>query len=154
MNELKVEIIKLEPGDAIRFHAFSNSPENDVSKNLIAWAKPNGLLEDKNKVKVYGFDNPSPSPGSPNYGYEQWLFYDGDISGFDDVEIIHFKGGLFATTTIKGVENIGAKWKELVRWRESSMYKMCPDYCLEEYIGKSNDMADFELRLFLQIEEK
>ena len=28
---------------------------------------------DVEKARFFGFNNPNPSPGSPNYGYEQWL---------------------------------------------------------------------------------
>ena len=64
MSELDVRIVKLEPMRVASAHALGESPEHDAIEKLIAWAKPKGLLEDPEKHRVFGFNNPDPSPGS------------------------------------------------------------------------------------------
>ncbi len=73
MNELDVRIVRLEPMRVASFHGFGTSPEHEAARKLIAWAKPGSLLDAPNKHRIFGFDNPCPSPGSPNYGYEFWI---------------------------------------------------------------------------------
>ena len=86
MSEPDVRIVNLEPMRVASFHAYGDSPENEAGKKLIAWAKPKGLLDDPEKHRVFGFDNPSPTPGSPNYGYEFWIVIDPDQEIEDEVK--------------------------------------------------------------------
>ena len=73
MSDLDVRIVKLEPVRVASFHGFGESPEDEAWNKLVAWAKPKGLLHDPQHHRIYGFNNPNPSPGSPNYGYEFWM---------------------------------------------------------------------------------
>ena len=66
MSELDVRIVELEPMRVASFHAFGESPELKASKKLVDWAKPKGLLDAKGTHRIFGFNNPDPSPGSPN----------------------------------------------------------------------------------------
>ena len=50
---------------------------------------------DRGKHRLFGFNNPDPSAGSPNYGYEVWIVVDRDeMTPEDGVEIKAIPGGL------------------------------------------------------------
>ena len=140
MSELDVRIVKLEPMRVASFHAFGSGPEHKAARKLIDWAKPRELLDTPEKHRIFGFDNPSPSPGSPNYGYEFWISIGSDVEPEDGVTIKEFSGGLYAVVRCEVKENaneiIPTAWKRLVAWREgSSKYECATNECLEEYIG-------------------
>ena len=70
MSQLDVRIVKLEPMTVASAYGFGKEPEGIASRKLVAWAKPKGLFDDPAQHPTFGFNNPDPSPGSPNYGYE------------------------------------------------------------------------------------
>jgi AraC family transcriptional regulator len=143
MSELKVRIVRLEPLRVACAHGFGESPEDEATQKMQAFAESKGL--DLGTARWFGFNNPSPSPGSPNYGYDVWITVGPDVEGEGDVKIIEFAGGLYAVTRFKGLSNIGEVWQQLVLWREDSPYKKGhhqwlenlltpPDVPLEEYV--------------------
>jgi DNA gyrase inhibitor GyrI len=135
-------------------HGFGESPESQAWDKLIAWAGPKGLLDDVEKHRIFGFDNPNPSPGSPNYGYEFWIVVDPDVEPDGDVRIVGFRGGLYAVARCEGLGNIGRVWQDLVGWREDSKYRGGSHQWLEEHIGPveaSQDPDALVLDLYLPI---
>ena len=156
MSELDVRIVKLEPMRVASAHAFSESPEPEAGEKLIAWAKPKGLLDDPEKHRVFGFNNPDPSPGSPNYGYEFWIAVGPDVEPEGDIKIKEFPGGLYAVTRceVKNPwEDIPGTWQRLVAWSETSKYQMARHQWLEEHIGPFGSSEEFTLALCLPIAE-
>jgi DNA gyrase inhibitor GyrI len=154
MSELQVRIVKLEPMRVASAHAYSASPEGDAWNKLVAWAGPKGLLEDRASHRIFGFDNPGPSPGSPNYGYEFWIVVDPDVEPEGDVRIVDFGGGLYAVARCEGISNIGQVWQGLAGWREDSKYRGGSHQWLEEHIGPaevSQDPDTMVLDLYLPI---
>ena len=77
MGELDVRIVKLEPMRVASAYGFGTSPEEEAWGKLLAWARAKDLLNED--VRFFGFNNPNPSPGSPNYGYEQWMTVGQDV---------------------------------------------------------------------------
>jgi hypothetical protein len=71
MSELDVKIVKLEPLRVICFNGFGEGPERVTLEKLFVWAQANGK-----KGRVFGYNNPNPAPGSPNYGYDAWMVVD------------------------------------------------------------------------------
>jgi DNA gyrase inhibitor GyrI len=130
-------------------HAYSASPEGEAWEKLIAWGQSRGLLEDCAAFRIFGFNNPNPSPGSPNYGYEFWITVGPEVEAEGDVEIRSFPGGLYAVTGCVGVENIGPTWKRLVTWAEDSAYKHGTHQWLEEHTGPVKAVPEAELALDL-----
>lgn len=122
MNELNVRIVKLEPVRVTSFHAYGEEPEEAAWKKLAAWAGPKGYLEEPEKHRIFGFNNPSPSPGSPNHGYEFLITVDPHVEPEGEMQIKEFPGGLYAVARCvvggKPHETIPACWKQLVLWRE------------------------------------
>ena len=135
MEEIQVRMVTLEPLHVVAAHAYSASPEVEAWKKLVDWAKPKGLLDPAGAPRIFGFNNPDPSPGSPNYGYEFWLTVDPQVSSEGEFERKEFAGGLYAVTRCQGIPNIGPTWKRLVAWRENSPYRMACHQWLEEHIG-------------------
>ena len=113
----EIKVMTLKPMRVVSFHGFGTTPEDEAFTKMAAWAGPRGLLDKPEKVQTYGFNNPNPSPGSPNYGYDVWLVVRPDVEGDDEAELIEFEGGLYGVLRNKGLPNIGQNWQQLVKWR-------------------------------------
>lgn len=161
MSELKVRIVKLEPMRVASVYGFGESPEREAWEKLIAWAKPKSLLDDLEQHRIFGFNNPNPSPGSPNYGYELWIMAGPDVEPEGKVRIQEFLGGLYAVTRceVRGdpYNTIPETWKRLVAWLADSKYKHASHQCLEEHIWPPGsapvDMDELLLDLYAPIAE-
>lgn len=139
MNDLEVKIVKLEPMRVASALGFGLSPEPIAWEKIISFVKSKGWLANLESHRFFGFNNPSPSPGSPNYGYEQWITVGPDVQGSDEVKIIDFPGGSYAVARCEGISNIGKVWGQLVAWHEDTQDQKPPNYyqCLEEVINPS-----------------
>jgi DNA gyrase inhibitor GyrI len=154
MSEVEVRIVRLEPMRVACVSGFGTSPEEEAWGKLLAWAKPRGLLDDRKAHRIFGFDNPSPSPGSPNYGYDFWIVVGPDVEAEGEATIVEFSGGLYAVTRCKGIGNIGQVWKQLVTWCEDSQYKRAHHQWLEEPLsGLDTPPDELLLDLYLPIAE-
>ena len=134
MSELEVRIVRLDPMAVAYTHGFGPQPEGLAWDALLPWAKSKGLLDDLKVARFFGFNNPNPSPGSPNYGYEQWIVVKAGMEPEGDVKIKDFHGGLYAVTRCR-LGDIGAAWKRLAAWREDSPYKWGQHQWLEECLN-------------------
>ncbi len=138
MIDLNVRIVRLEPFRAAKALGFGGSPEVLAWEKLMSWAQAQGLLEDLSARRFFGFNNPNPAPGSPNYGYEQWITLPqapeagSQPDRAPGIEMVDFPGGLYAVARCQGVEAIFPTWQALVSWVEDSPYKMGERECLEE----------------------
>ncbi|MEA3308899.1 MAG: GyrI-like domain-containing protein [Chloroflexota bacterium] len=157
MNKSEVGIVNLEPLRVARFHGFGEEPEDIVWQKLTAWAEPRDLLDYTPQHRIFGFNNPNPAPGSPNYGYEFWITVTSEETAGEDVEIVEFPGGLYAIARAAirndAYEVIGDTWKQLVAWREQSAYHSADHQWLEEHICVAAVGTDFDLDLYLPIAE-
>jgi DNA gyrase inhibitor GyrI len=135
MDKLQVRIVELEPMRVASVHAYSATPEHDAWEKLIAWAEPKGRLEDRASYRIFGFNNPNPSPGSPNYGYEFWITVGPEVETGEGAEIVTFNGGRYAVTRCVGVPQIGETWKRLNTWIEDSGYQHGSHQWLEENLS-------------------
>ena len=158
MSEFEVRIATLDAFKVASFLGFGKSPEDLAYAQLFPWARSKGLLDDLTKHRMFGFNNPDPSPGSPNYGYEVWIVIDpDDVSKDDDIEVKTYAGGLYAVTRCvvpKGnIEVISTTWKKLVAWRENSQYRCGSHQWLEESLPLDLPDTEFVLDLYLPIAE-
>ena len=149
MNDLAVRIVKLEPLRVASFHGFGPNPEHLAAEKLAAWAGPRGYLADPARHRIFGFNNPNPSPGSPNYGYEFWIVVGPEVEATEEVPVREFGGGLYAVARCQGVEAIGPTWGRLVQWLTDSRYGHAEHQWLEEHLNPSFPAADDELLLDL-----
>lgn len=157
MNNLDVRIINLLPMRVACINGFGDSPESMAFEKMKVWAAEHNLLE--KPYRLFGYNNPDPSAGSPNYGYDVWITVDGAVQADGEARIIDFAGGLYAVTRVE-VDNpadvIPAAWQKLVKWMEASKYHHARHQWLEEHIGPLNEMGGdqpFTLDLYLPIAE-
>lgn len=154
MESLDVRIIKLEPLHVASLIRFSSSPEDEAWSALLAWAQDHNLLRTTPTPRFFGFNNPSPAPGSPNYGYEVWMTVSPQVVADETVKIGDFAGGLYAVTRCTGVSHIMDTWKQFVRWQETSPYAMAQHQWLEEHLAFGGDVPPEELVLDLYMPVK
>ena len=74
MDDFEVKIIKLPPMRVACVNGFGDGPEGIAFDKMKAWAQAHNLLERSHRL--FGYNNPDPSPGSPTYGYDVWLTVD------------------------------------------------------------------------------
>ena len=153
MNDIDVRIVKLDPMRVISAYGFGSEPENIAWNKIKAFAFKHNINLAQDSNTTFGFNNPNPSIGSPNYGYEIWLPISEDIEPMDDLRIIDFSGGLYAVTTFRGLENIGSAWGKLVKWAEGSKYKRAHHQWLEELTTFELEPEEYVFNLYLPIAE-
>jgi DNA gyrase inhibitor GyrI len=129
----EVRIVELPETRVASALGYGPSPEEIAWTKILEWARAEGLLGQPFPPRFFGFNNPNPSPGSPNYGYEQWLVISGDQAVSGEVEAKVIPAGKYAVSRCK-LADIGLAWRELVAWIESSPYDFGPNQCLEEAI--------------------
>jgi DNA gyrase inhibitor GyrI len=158
MSELQVEIVRLAPMQVASFYGFGSEPEFQAAAKLLAWAEPRGLLDGGIGHRIFGFNNPSPSAASPNYGYEFWLELKNgeaaDLGSAEETELKTFDGGLYAVARCRGVTAVPDTWRQLVTWLEDSRYTMSHSQCLEQHTGRLNgDIEALEFALYQAVVE-
>jgi DNA gyrase inhibitor GyrI len=156
MADLDVRIVTLAPLRVASFHGFGTGPEEIAMAKLEAWAKPRGFLNAPQEHRIFGFNNPDPSPGSANYGYEFWIVVGDDVQSNGEAAVKEFGGGLYAVTRcdVKDPwQDIPSTWKKLVAWCENSPYRMANHQWLEEHIvmPATRPPQQFVLDLYLPI---
>lgn len=137
MNDLDVNIVTMEPMRMASFHGFGESPELQAWGKLYRWAQSRGLFAGPGRPRILGFNNPDPSPASPNYGYEFWIELTPDTTPGPEEQLTveTFEGGRFAMTRCQGAENIGSAWRALAVWCEDSPYRPVGCRCFEAHVA-------------------
>ncbi|MBU7012639.1 MAG: effector binding domain-containing protein [Theionarchaea archaeon] len=163
VKEFTVSIVKLEPMRVASARAISETPEHSAWEKMRAWAEPKGLLQDIEKHPVFGFNNPNPSPGQKEYGYEFWIRVGPDVKPQGEIEIKDVEGGLFAVTTCNLKEELESEyfkktgcfesWKKMVDWVESSKYTPSNRQWLEKAHDPTASDDELILDLYCPIEE-
>lgn len=131
MDAKEVRIVHLDPMRVASAYGFGSSPENTSSEKLYAWMQQTGLDKDLKQHRFFGFNNPSPTPGSPNYGYEQWITVSPGSEAHGEISVKDVPEGLYAVSRC-ALRDIGQAWQALVAWCEDSPYHMGESQCLEE----------------------
>jgi len=155
MEPIEVHIVQLAPMRVASAHGFGASPETLAWDKLTTWAKERGLWQDAAPRRFFGFNNPDPSPGSPNYGYETWMTVGPDVDSDGEITVKNFSGGLYAVTRCEAKipgDDIPNTWKQLAAWVETSPHQHARHQWLEEHFfqGETNFEA-FTLDLFIPI---
>jgi DNA gyrase inhibitor GyrI len=152
MDNKDVRIVNLPRLHIASAYGFGRSPEEIAWEKLISWATNNRLIGHEG-IRYFGFNNPSPSPGSPNYGYEQWMTVDEGVSATDEITIKDFEGGLYAVSRCK-LPRIGETWQALVKWCENSPYRQAHHQWLEESLSPyPTPFDDVIMDIYLPISE-
>ena len=153
-NDLNVRIVELPPMRVASVLGFGAQPESLAWDKLMTWAEPRGLLKSQPAPRIFGFNNPSPTPGNPNYGYEFWITVSPEVTSDDSATVRDFPGGLYAVTRCQGVDTISSTWQQLVAWLETSPYKSARHQWLEEHITSTPDLNPEALVLDLYMPVK
>ncbi|MCE7738920.1 MAG: effector binding domain-containing protein [Candidatus Heimdallarchaeota archaeon] len=146
VKENDFKIVNLPEMKVVSFHAmgeFLGDPEPKAGEKLYSWAEPQGLYDEPEKHRVFGFNNPDPKYDKESgkfvinkenpYGYEFWMTIDDDFEVDGNLTVKTIPEGLFVTTSCVGIDDLGRAWKELGDWvKESKEYKFAPHQCLEE----------------------
>ena len=152
MSALDVRIVTLEPMRVASAYGFGTNPEEQAWTKILAFAESKGL--GLGEVRCFGFNNPNPSPASPNYGYEEWMTVPPDVAPEGDIRIIEFSGGQYAVTRFQGLSRIGQVWQDLVLWLEDGPYQRGHHQWLEELLtSPSVPLEEYVFDLFLPIRD-
>ncbi len=135
-----------------RFHALGRRPEADAWAKLRAWAEPRDLLRDTAAHPVFGFNNPNPSPGREEYGYEFWIGIGRETTVESGIEAMDIPGGWYAVATHRGVPNPGV-WRQLLDWVRNSPHHYRRTHELERPRNPLAPESEMIFDLYLPIEE-
>jgi DNA gyrase inhibitor GyrI len=153
----EIRIVTLPPMRVACINGFGESPEGQAFDKMKAWAQAHGLLD--KPYRLFGYNNPDPAPGSPNYGYDVWITVDESVQVDGEARTIDFPGGLYAVLRVDVTnpwDQIPSAWQSLVKWMEASKYHHGRHQWLEEHIGPLESMGGdqpFTLDLHLPITE-
>lgn len=154
-DELEVQFIRLQPMRVVSFQAISESPENEAWAKLREWAEPKGYFDDLEKNPIYGFNNPNPSPGKKEYGYEFWLVVNPDFKS-DEVEVKDVPES-FNVVTRCNVEDpardITEAWKKILEWIKKHKIKFAGRCGIEKVIVPSHSGEGFILDIYIPVVE-
>jgi DNA gyrase inhibitor GyrI len=153
---LNVSIVRLEPMRVACVSGFGPGPEGIAFEKMRSLVSTTGLDRDLSAHRFFGFNNPSPTAASPNYGYDVWVTVDADFQPLGEAQILTFPGGLYAVTRIQPItgEEIFPAWQQLAAWRESSRYRPASHQWLEEHIGDIRlEFPHIQLDLYMPIAE-
>lgn len=163
MHNIDARFVELPAMKIVSFHGFGQEPEGIALSAMFEWAEKHNYFRQDNS-RCFGFNNPDPTPGSSNYGYEVWLTIPEGMPVEDKPEQ-QFKGGLYAVANCNGkIEEAGSfipsSWKKLVEWVENSPYQMGKHQWLEEQIPvdglslpEMNAQGRLNLDLYLPIQK-
>ena len=154
--QFNVSIVRLEPIRVACVSGFGAGPEEIAFEKMRKLISETGLDRDGQTHRFFGFNNPSPTAASPNYGYDVWVTVGPEFSAAGDVRVLSFPGGLYAVTRTHPLtgEEIPAAWQQLVAWREASRYRPASHQWLEEHIGDIHlSFPDLDLDLYLPVAE-
>jgi len=158
MEDQEIRIVTLPPMRVAAFYAYSLTPEYDAWNKLMGWAKLLGYWNEAPLTRIFGFDNPGSSEGSPNRGYEFWITVAPYVQSDQEVKVKEFAGGKYAVLrcNVAGdpFDIIPATWQKMIKWCEASQYAFGNHQCLEEHLTRHEENTNnFILDLYLPIIE-
>lgn len=142
-------------------HFIGPEPENHAGDMLWGFIRESGIASVKPDARVFGFNNPDPSPTQQYYGYEYWLTIPEDYDVPAPLVKKMMDGGLYAVHTIKMGDF--HEWQDLIRWvEESSEYEIAfrdtgMGGLLEEHLNAFDwpeEQSKQQLDLYLPIRRK
>ncbi len=158
MESGEVRIVELPAMRVAAALGFGTEPEQQALDTIQRWAQNCGVAIGAGGLRLFGFDNPSPSAGSPNYGYEVWLTAPAGAESGEGVAIKEFEGGLYAVAGCRQITEpwvqIPERWKELRAWLANSPYHLGRHQWLEEHLhpGQAAGGA-FDLDLYMPVQK-
>lgn len=140
-----IKVLKQIPTMKVACYCYyGKNPEYKTFDVISTWIRKSNLNIEKDRVRVFGFNNPSPKNiGDEEYGYEVWVTIDEQKKISDSlVKTKLVPGGLYAVCGVKnliidGNEGmlISETWKRLAEWLKVSKYKYGNHQWLEEHLN-------------------
>ncbi len=156
MDDLDVEMRELPAMRVACALGFGPEPEPEAWQLIQEFSERSGIDMNDGTHRFFGFNNPNPAPGSPNYGYEQWMTVGDDVEASDSVTIKDIPAARYAVTRFRGIENITPTWKRFVQWFEENGLEWgshCD--CLEELLTPlGTPIEEWEFDLYLPVAEE
>lgn len=139
-----IKVLKeLEPMRVAYYCYYGKDPESHAFTVMKDWLIKNGLNINQQNLRIFGYNNPSPSsPDQDEYGYEVCVTISDNIIVSDDmVKEKVLSNGLYAVTNIKRGENdnigneIVKAWNRFKNWISDSKYVYGGHQWMEEHLG-------------------
>jgi AraC-like DNA-binding protein/DNA gyrase inhibitor GyrI len=133
---------ELKPCRVAYYCYYGLEPEEGSFSVMSDWLRRSGLNFEKDKLRIFGFNNPSPaSPDQKEYGYEVWVTINDDFVVNDSlVKTKTFQGGLYAVCAVRNLtpggdgSEIFDTWQRFNRWLSESKYVAAAHQWLEEHL--------------------
>lgn len=151
METVDIRILSLPPLRVASALGFGSQPETIAWDKILAFVREKNLKQAVPPPRYFGFNNPDPSPGSPNYGYEQWVTVSAEQQADGEITLKDFSGGLYAVLRCQGIPN-PTIWRKLLAWLETSPYTMGNHQWLEELLSPV-ESQEYLFDLYLPIAE-
>jgi len=159
-----IKVLKeLEPMRVAYYCYYGKHPENHAFAVMLDWLNNNGLNVNKQKLRIFGYNNPNPSsPDQEEYGYEVCVTIPDNLIFSDDkVKEKVLDGGLYAVTNVKrgekddiGYEIVKA-WNRFKDWLTDSKYIYGGHQWMEEHLGFDDDSNHIGgIDLYMPISER
>jgi effector-binding domain-containing protein len=160
MTDLTVEMRDLDEMVVVSGTGFGVEPEPLAWDLIFEFAARQGFDVESGDHRFFGFNNPNPSPGIPEYGYEQWMTIPANLEVDLDGPVTRktIPAGTFAVTRFKGLQQITETWREFLQWFEESGLSRGDNWeqCYEEMLNPgeaSPDEWEFELYLPVAVDQ-
>ncbi|MCX7709240.1 MAG: AraC family transcriptional regulator [Clostridia bacterium] len=138
-----IKVLKeLKPMRVAYYCYYGTEPESRAFSVMSDWLKRSGLSFEKDQLRIFGFNNPSPSsPDQKEYGYEVWVTIGEDFEVNDSlVKTKTFEGGLYAVCGVRNAAGGGdgagiyETWQRFFKWITESKYSAADHQWLEEHL--------------------
>jgi len=101
LKDNDVRIIYLPEYTVASAHYIGTNPEEISQTMLDKFVCNSNLAYDKQDIRLFGFNNPSPAQVSEKYGYEYWITIPDNLEVPSPLTKKFFSGGLYAAHTIR-----------------------------------------------------
>jgi len=155
-----IRVLKEIPPMRVAYYCYyGESPEDNAFRIVGKWLKTSGLNFQKDKLRIFGYNNPSPTTaGQKEYGYEVCVTIPEEYVVEDvNVKTKELPGGLYAvqgvnfTVGVNG-ENIVKAWQQFYKWLKDSKYDLGNHQWMEEHLNFNNDFEHISgMDLYLPI---
>ncbi|MDO9084869.1 MAG: GyrI-like domain-containing protein [Anaerolineaceae bacterium] len=153
MKEIPARMITLEPMTLICFNGYGTEPENLALTQLKQWA-----AENDQHGRIFGYNNPGPAEGSPNYGYDACMVVNDETQPVEGARIRHLDEGFYAVLNCQVKEpwgDIPRAWQSLVQWADANDYALGSHQWFEEHLPteEAESTVLFTLDLYMPIKK-
>jgi len=161
MHKFPVEIKSLPTMKVASVRAISQTPENDAKAILDKYIKKHNLMDDPESHPIFGFNNPDPTPGHKEYGYEFWIKIDSIAETEADVIIKEIPSALYVVKECNLFDESNSEffkahgflesWSQLSQWVKESDYQEGSHQGLEKALNHGAEFEDLQLELYMPI---